>query len=363
MPERTKRIFISDIHMGDERSFTAPHSYVWFEKNVPLLAGFLTATLQAPDVKEVIILGDLFDQWIIPANYSPITKLETICSGRPYAPVINGLKSLAASQDIELTYVPGNHDMAFDPAGIDTTKQFLRDFFKGMNVLCEETAPLGTFKNGAIAAEHGNRYCLFNAPDLASNSGASFVPLGYFISRLDAYKVCRSGSPCSVFDTFIKFMEEFIKGNDNFVEDVFLATAQDCAPGNTTIEVAGLPGYGDPIPVGDVASRFKEIAARWGQIPGTKNVDAATAAQGDQFGLFEAAKTVYFQDNPSSRVVIFGHTHTADMQREFENPENPNYIDLTARIQCDPGRIGEPGFGAADCGDWWHIAVGHFMSL
>ena len=256
-------------------------------------------------------------------------KLETICSGRPYAPVINGLKSLAASQDIELTYVPGNHDMAFDPAGIDTTKQFLRDFFKGMNVLCEETAPLGTFKNGAIAAEHGNRYCLFNAPDLASNSGASFVPLGYFISRLDAYKVCRSGSPCSVFDTFIKFMEEFIKGNDNFVEDVFLATAQDCAPGNTTIEVAGLPGYGDPIPVGDVASRFKEIAARWGQIPGTKNVDAATAAQGDQFGLFEAAKTVYFQDNPSSRVVIFGHTHTADMQREFENPENPNYI-------CDP---------------------------
>ena len=327
MPDRTKRIFISDIHMGDERSLTAPHSYVWFRNNVSLLADFLKDLLQAPDIKEMIILGDLFDQWIIPANYTPIPRLETICSSRLYAPVIAGLKALAASQDIKLTYVPGNHDMALSRAGIGDTRQFLEGYFNGMNFLCEETMPLGTYRNGTTVAEHGNRYCLFNAPDRVSNAGTCFLPLGYFISRLDSYKVCEKGKPCSFFDILIKTAED-LRGNTQFVEDTFLATAEDCGLANGTIEVAGLPGYGNWIPVGDIASRFRQIAAHWGQVPGTGNVDAIMAAEGegDQLGLFPAAKASYFKDNPEARVVIFGHTHTAEIERDFENPGNPNYI-------------------------------------
>ena len=328
MPERTKRIFISDIHMGDERSWTAPHSYVWFEKNVSLLADFLNDILQSPDVKELIILGDLFDKWIVPADYTPIAGLATICSSRVYAPVIAALKALAADRDIGLTYVPGNHDMALGPAGINANRQFLEDFFKGMNFICEETLPLGIYRNGTIVAEHGNRYCLFNAPDIESNSGASFLPLGYFIARLDACKACRSGRSCSVFDTFIKMVEEYLAGNTNFVEDVFLAVARDCGKGNGGIDTAGLPGYADSISVGDLASRFARIADRWGRIPGTRKVDAVMAAKGDQLGLFSVAKAVYFED-AGPRVVIFGHTHKAEMLQEFENPSNPDFI-------CDP---------------------------
>jgi UDP-2,3-diacylglucosamine pyrophosphatase LpxH len=60
MANRTKRIFISDIHLGDEESMTAPHPYGWFKENIPLLAQFLEKQRTAVDVKEVVILGDLF---------------------------------------------------------------------------------------------------------------------------------------------------------------------------------------------------------------------------------------------------------------------------------------------------------------
>jgi hypothetical protein len=40
--------------------------YVWFNTNAPILEKFLDKQLRAADVKAVVILGDLFDQWNIP---------------------------------------------------------------------------------------------------------------------------------------------------------------------------------------------------------------------------------------------------------------------------------------------------------
>ena len=76
MSDRTKRIFISDIHMSDQKSMSGINPYCWFRKNIDTLAKFLDEQLAAPDVKEVVILGDLFDQWVIPVNASPINSLS-----------------------------------------------------------------------------------------------------------------------------------------------------------------------------------------------------------------------------------------------------------------------------------------------
>jgi metallophosphoesterase superfamily enzyme len=66
MPERNKTIFISDIHLGDQRSWEAkPHPYCWFMDNINKLALFLTEIRKDASVKELVILGDLFDTWII----------------------------------------------------------------------------------------------------------------------------------------------------------------------------------------------------------------------------------------------------------------------------------------------------------
>jgi UDP-2,3-diacylglucosamine pyrophosphatase LpxH len=101
---RTKRVFISDIHMSDERSMTAQNPYCWFKKNIRILERFLDEQLQSTDVKEVVILGDLFETWVVPTNYEPLTSFADICSNPANKPVIDKLKALAAHREIKLAY-------------------------------------------------------------------------------------------------------------------------------------------------------------------------------------------------------------------------------------------------------------------
>lgn len=54
----------------------APNPFGWFKKNIPILAQFLDDQLKSPDVKELVILGDLFDTWIIPTTYLPIKSFD-----------------------------------------------------------------------------------------------------------------------------------------------------------------------------------------------------------------------------------------------------------------------------------------------
>ena len=73
-----KRIFISDIHMGDDRSMKTsvqhPYPYGWLRNNITTLTNFLNDKLQDQDVGQLVVLGDLFDQWVIPADLDPVSK-------------------------------------------------------------------------------------------------------------------------------------------------------------------------------------------------------------------------------------------------------------------------------------------------
>ncbi|MCP4133530.1 MAG: hypothetical protein GY754_21350 [bacterium] len=111
---RSKRIFVSDIHMGDADSLKPPsglHPYSWLHSDrAKMFADFLELKLKDPEIKQIIILGDLFDEWVCPAELSP-TQFQKIASASHNVPIINNLKAIAASDEIELIYVPGNHDM------------------------------------------------------------------------------------------------------------------------------------------------------------------------------------------------------------------------------------------------------------
>jgi len=68
-----RRIFVSDIHMGDDRCRNQPsdlHPYGWLSENRQKLFAKFVKTV-CSDVDEVIILGDLFDEWICPAKLDP----------------------------------------------------------------------------------------------------------------------------------------------------------------------------------------------------------------------------------------------------------------------------------------------------
>ena len=60
--ERNQIVVISDIHLG------ADLAYAECNKNLPNLEEFLNRVRFSSNVKELVIAGDLLDQWFVPAN-------------------------------------------------------------------------------------------------------------------------------------------------------------------------------------------------------------------------------------------------------------------------------------------------------
>jgi hypothetical protein len=333
MGDRTKRIFISDIHLGDKISMNDPNHYCWFKDNIPVLTKFFDDQLKAPDVKEMVILGDLFDTWVLPVNYDPLTSFDKICSNPANKPVIDKLKALAQNTDIKLAYVPGNHDMDMTVAGIAKTKQFMETTFPGIRFMCNSTVPWGIYTVGTLAAEHGNNYCLFNAPDTWTAQD-TFLPLGYFISRIVAYKILKTGSSEDPRDIFFHFLKEFMKSPD-FIEDMFDALANDAGLNpDDNIDVLGIPGYPAQVTVDTIGKRFSKPLQNWKNTRG--NINVPTAIMSDLENLSLAASLAYFEHfGSNTSIVIFGHTHIPTMDKQYKFNPFEGIADYTSDDPCE----------------------------
>jgi UDP-2,3-diacylglucosamine pyrophosphatase LpxH len=320
---------------------SSPNTYCWFKNNAKVLTDFLDEQLKDTTVKEVVILGDLFDTWVIPANYDPLTNFANICSNPVNKPVIDKLAALAASPDIKLAYVPGNHDMGMDANGIIQIKQFMEQEFRGIRFFCNTAVPWGVYNVGTLAAEHGNHYCLFNAPDTWTANN-TFLPLGYFISRIVAYKVKHTGTSEDYYDILTKFLTQVMNHHD-VVGDLFDAVAADAglAP-NAPIDLKGVPGYPNTTTVGDIGNRFRNLVQKWSDTPGNCNSLAATV--NDLGNLYPGASSAYFEHfGSNTNIVIFGHTHIPVLVgrglNPLENPANQSPNDPWTYIY-------------ANCGSW-----------
>jgi UDP-2,3-diacylglucosamine pyrophosphatase LpxH len=341
MGDRTKRIFISDIHLGDARSMSEPHPYGWFRQNVFLLTRFLEEQLTAPDVKEVVILGDLFDDWVIPVNASPLTAFDSICSNVANKPVVDMLRALAASPDVKLAYVPGNHDMGMNAAGISAAKEFMEATFPGIRYFCDNSIPLGVYNVGPLVAEHGNRYCVFNAPDTWTGTD-TFLPLGYFISRMVAYKVKEAGHDKDPHDIFIDYLRRYSSRDTHFVDDLFyiIAAYAGLTPSDP-IDLEGIPGYPAKLTVGEIGKRFRNLFQDWDEVPG--HINLASAIVGDIKNLWYAACT-HFCIGSHIKIVIFGHTHAPTMGCLYERGHLSENVTVSPRTPCRAIY--------ANCGTW-----------
>jgi predicted phosphodiesterase len=310
-PGGSKRIFISDIHMGDERSMkrVGPHSYPygWLQKNITKLTNFLHDQLHAQEVGQVVILGDLFDQWVIPTDLEPLPRLDAIVNNPANKGIIDNLKELAISS--KLSYVPGNHDMSACPNDIGGMKKFIEKAFPGIHFICNDDQPTGVYREGQLVAEHGNMYCLFNAPDTWTAPG-SFLPLGYFISRMVAYKVAQTGQPENYLDILVEFIDVF-KEKPNFVYDLFLAVAADAGLNEIDIiNMGNMSGFPAEVTINEVANKYMQLMHDWDK--NHDKIGSHVAMEGDSFlGLEWAAYRVYLGPgtDPNINIAIFGHTH------------------------------------------------------
>lgn len=334
MSDVKRRIFISDIHLGDENSMTGEQPWGLFKNNIPLLTEFLDELWTGTGVEELVILGDLFDQWIVPADKNPLTSFYPICVNQLNKPVIDKLKSLAMSYDIKLTYLPGSHDMAMDREATSLMKDYMQNTFLGINVISESDASAQyVYKPAKLVAEHGNRFCLFSAPgrwtDLDGRVRDSFLPLGYFISRMAAYKSSKTGNSDYLCDILNKFIE--VPNDPGLIEQLLGAIAEDCGLEGGEICLRDLPGYGISMnctmKIEDIGKLFRDMKSKWGKVCDAGKIGLDSAVENDLGNLNGAADKAFFYPGSQTKIVIFGHTHVPTLWkggRDGDAKSDPN---------------------------------------
>ena len=102
--ERNTLVFVSDLHMNIDAS------YAWLKTNAPPLAAFINDVNGREDVAELVILGDMLDDWIETVENEPHT-FQDVLSSSNNAEVVAALQAICRNPDIRVTYVTGNHDL------------------------------------------------------------------------------------------------------------------------------------------------------------------------------------------------------------------------------------------------------------
>jgi len=181
--ERNMIVVISDLHLG------ADLEYAECRANLGPLEKLLKQIKAAPDVKELVIGGDLIDEWFVPATVNTYQGKDQADFVRRVATANKGvfdvMNSIIQERKILVTYVPGNHDLTITAANVES-------ILPGINQARDAVLGLGTYSPvdyPAIAIEHGHRYNFFCAPDPISNQAiapGTILPPGYFFTRIAA---------------------------------------------------------------------------------------------------------------------------------------------------------------------------------
>ena len=305
----TKRIFISDLHLGTDRSVQTEHPYCWLNKHAKYLARFLGQLTRRNDVRELVILGDMLDDWVIPANFDPDPSsqyrdaFDAICRAQQNQLIVKYLKRLTApGSGTRVSYVPGNHDMTL-------TRKFLEETFNNnIHWVGDDDPNTHIYHSGSIRAEHGHRYCLFNArDDLTGNP--NHLPLGYYISRCAAREEMQEGHGLDVLGTVARFIKELFREDKDIPVAVLGTVAREA--GMRSNSRFQMPDGQPAVTVAEVKQRFADLMPQWNASPEHSETDALQALLADAGALDPVMWRVYGKqsDRNDPRIVICGHTH------------------------------------------------------
>ncbi|CAK8715465.1 MAG: Calcineurin-like phosphoesterase [Candidatus Electronema aureum] len=162
---QSKIVIISDVHLSDGQS------YSWF-KDDSTLKGFLNQTAHDPQVKELVLLGDVFDVWLYPIQVAPWDAKKII---QKWSGIITALQSCAAKLP-KVYYINGNHDMGVTQADLSLISP---------NIEVISATQYNAQHPNTLHLEHGHLVDMFNAPDI-SGDPIQGLPFGYFVTRLVA---------------------------------------------------------------------------------------------------------------------------------------------------------------------------------
>lgn len=340
--ERNMIVVISDLHLG------ADLDYAECKANLPSLEKMLKKIQAAPNVKELVIAGDLLDEWFVPATTDTYQGKDQADFVRRIATANKGvfdvMNSIIQEGKILVTYVPGNHDLTITAANIESV-------LPGINQARDAVLGLGTYSPvdyPAIAIEHGHRYNFFCAPDPISNQDiapGTIMPPGYFFTRIAALHVIQHDTIPA--DT-LPVVTENISGDES--QDLLFKywntwkMTADLFPIKNSFDeniivtkVDGFTGtysFNDLVPYQSSAggmidlNLYNGIQDNWearqtlNNTPiHTTTAEAIDSVNSATYTDYLAKLQYFLNPNSDKRIIVFGHTHEPKMvaSESFDN--------------------------------------------
>ncbi|MEA3456783.1 MAG: hypothetical protein U9R26_09760, partial [Campylobacterota bacterium] len=329
--QRTKIVVISDLHMNEQRGFD--DGYSLFTENGKLLVDFLEYVRSSDKIKELVILGDMMDMWVIPMAYHTFrdaitdtkTYFHSVAEADVNKEVIAKINQIANEDDIRFSYVPGNHDMLF-------TEEIFYSIFPNGHWQGGNPGTGAYSPEPDIVLEHGHNYDLFNAPDSVTTDG-SLLPPGYFITRIYAAGNLKSTEKLQIEP----------QSTENISPELIYTTAWDLAVASINIPsfdpskpqiYTHIDGYAQLYSSNDardiyaqtVGSDWKERQEKNGvRVPSSVIVGIMNGSgKFFWFGTLEySAIAQYFTPQGSkTKIVVFGHTHHAMLKKDSLTLDN-----------------------------------------
>jgi UDP-2,3-diacylglucosamine pyrophosphatase LpxH len=360
--ERNMIVVVSDIHLGADITYTECN------ENLAALEKLLKKIKVAPNVKELVIAGDMLDEWFVPATVDIYQGKDQADFVQRIATtnknVVDAFNSIIQEGKIRVTYVPGNHDLTITAENVDL-------IFPGINQARDAEQGLGTYVPvdcPVMAVEHGHRYNFFCAPDPISNQDiapGTITPPGYFFTRIGVLSALIQKYPVPA-DT-VPLVTLNTVGNESqyllFVYwNVWSRTLSKYTLENKFDEkmiVTNMDGFTGTFSVNDIlpyqttagglidVHLYKGIQDTWDQrqthnrvavkIPAAQAIaNAAKSSESD-----DQAKMQYLLNpNSDKRIVIFGHTHVAKIIA-MENHNGQKAIYANSGTWIDHNPLGE----------------------
>ncbi len=320
-----KRVFVSDVHMSAGWSLNGQTGrYDWLDAGeANSFAQFLTSLNNDASVQEIVLLGDMMDDWVYPIDVQP-ADYSRIVAAPHISPVVNNLKTL--SRNKKVIYVPGNHDMTIMD---DRVKTFRENTFSGVIFQDRyETAD-------GILAEHGHQYTMYNAVDRENQ-----LPLGHYISRLAATVEARKKKRCrqstvvaTLFPPGRQAHSSQTALGDPFVNLPLSYLAGELGGVDDASRIVTIEGIG--ITLGEVRYMYRHLSEDWAEKHGAMDVFGSVWREAVGFwGLVQQLAV-----DKNKKVIILGHTHSR---------ENC-YLGTADAIT---GEIKDPCAIYANCGSW-----------
>jgi UDP-2,3-diacylglucosamine pyrophosphatase LpxH len=342
---RNKIVVISDLHLGADLSYSEN------VQHLPRLVQFLTEIRESETIKELVIAGDMLDEWYVPSRndtYNGGTQEEFIRKiASVNKTVIDVLNGIIKDGNVKISYTPGNHDLIVPEAYVSEILQGIKQARDAGKL------GIGTYHPDGypqIAIEHGHRYDFFCSPDPYSNqtiASGSILPPGYFFTRIAVNSITNppaagdttpvrnvtlNSTDAAQVNTYIYYsiwkyvLTSYIPVSDNFDDKIIVTnigsfkgnfSVNDVIPYNTADGSIDMNLFS-----GACSQQTWEKRLTYNNVPAMTPVKDAIPGSLKTAFIDEQSNTQYFQNDASKvRIVVFGHTHNP-MLKSYTNTKN-----------------------------------------